>query len=390
MAELSEEQLNQIRETAKSAASEAIEPYSQRATNYGSAVTGASDQPKKERQPGESAARIVRALAVGRGDPERAARYVKSNWGDEDIEKALIEGSDSAGGYIVPPEFSAEIIELLYSRTLVRRLGAQPMPMDTGTLNIPKLASGAQSGYIGESTNVPTSEQSFGQIQLVWKKLATLVPVSNDLIRHSNPQADGIVRNDLMSSMSVREDQAFIRDDGTNQKPMGLRYWAPASNVIAANATVNLDNVTSDLGRLWLTLANNNAIFSQPGWVLSPRTQNYLMTVRDGNGNYAFRDEMLRGRLWGYPYGATTSIPDNLGAGNESEVYLVDFADAIIGESSQLVIDASPEAAYHDGTNVQAAFSLDQTVIRAIARHDFAVRRAEADAAVLTGVTWGA
>ena len=88
----------------------------------------------------------------------------------------------------------------------------------------------------------------------------------------------------------------------------------------------------------------------------------------------------------------TTNIPitqDTTGAGNdnESEVYLVDFAQVIIGESQGLLVDSSQEAAYHDGSNVQAAFSLDQTVVRAIAEHDLGLRHDKA-VAMLTGVTW--
>jgi HK97 family phage major capsid protein len=124
---------------------------------------------------------------------------------------------------------------------------------------------------------------------------------------------------------------------------------------------------------------------------MSPRSEHYLMTVRDGNGNFAFRSEMLAGRLWGYPFGVTSQIPENLAVtgSSESEIYLADFADVVIGEASTLVLDVSDTAAYHDGSNVVASFSLDQTVIRAIERHDFGMRH-DASVAVLTDVDWGA
>lgn len=70
-------------------------------------------------------------------------------------------------------------------------------------------------------------------------------------------------------------------------------------------------------------------------------------------------------------------------------MYLADFADVIIGDALNAIVDVSSEAAYHDGTAVVAAFSKDQTVVRVILANDLAVRHAEA-VAVLTGVTWGA
>lgn len=92
----------------------------------------------------------------------------------------------------------------------------------------------------------------------------------------------------------------------------------------------------------------------------------------------------------GFPYKSTTQIPINLGAGeNESEIYLADFADVLIGEVPGIEVGASSEAAYHDGANLVAAFSLDQTVVKVVMQNDLAVRHAES-VAVLTGVTWAA
>lgn len=392
MKNMSKMTIEELQKMIREIVSESVEPLKQQQTDWASKIFSGSQQierPKQEK--GTMTARIVRALAAAKGDPERAANWAKKNWGeDEPVIKALAAGDATAGGYLVPPEYSTDLIELLRPRAVVRRLGAVVLPMETGTLNIPKITGGATASYIGENTNIPKTEQTFGQITLTWKKLAALVPISNDLLRFSSPNADTIVRDDLVAAMALREDLAFIRDDGTNNKPKGLLNWAPAENKFNANATVDLANVTADLGKAVYTLKKNNVRFIRPGWIISPRTENYLMTVRDANGNFAFREEMLAGRLFGYPYGVTTQVPDNLGAGgDESEVYLVDFADAVIGEATQLIIDASTEAAYHDGANVVAAFSLDQTVIRVIAQHDFALRHAES-ACVIQSVTWGA
>ena len=214
------------------------------------------------------------------------------------------------------------------------------------------------------------------------------MPISNDLLRYNAYGVDAIVRDDLVAAFATREDLAFIRDDGSQFTPKGLRYWAPAPNVLDANATVNLANVTFDLARLVLQLESANVRMLRPAWILSPRSKMYLMTVRDGSGNFAFRDEMMVGRLWTFPFGSTTQIPENLGGGgDESEVYLVDMADAVIGDATSIIIDTSTEAAYHDGSQVIAAFSQDQTVVRAILQHDFGMRH-DASVAVLQKVKW--
>ena len=337
--------------------------------------------------------RLIRALAAGKGDPDKAAHFAKKQWGDEEIAKALTTSTGvggGGGGFLVPEEYSTELIEYLRPLSVIRSMNPVIVPMPVGSISIPAMTGGATAEYIGEGSNIGVSQPAFGQIKLNWKKLATLVPISNDLIRFSSPQADAIVRDDLVAAMAQREDAAFIRDDGTHDTPKGLRHWIARDNIIpATNGTITLANVAIDLGKAILALEENNIRFLRPGWLMSPRTKYYLTTVMDENGNYAFKDEMAGGTLLNFPFAVTSQIPSNLGGGNESEVYFVDFADAIIGESSLVELAVSEEAAYYNGSSVVAAFSLDQTVIRAIARHDFALRRSVAGA-VLTGVKWGA
>jgi HK97 family phage major capsid protein len=200
-----------------------------------------------------------------------------------------------------------------------------------------------------------------------------------------------VVRDDMAAAMAQRSDKAFIRDEGTVFTPKGIRNWIPAAHLIPANATESLQNTTVDLGKLVTALKGKNVRMLRPGWMFSVRTEQYLLTKLTGTGQFAFREEMLAGKLWGMPYGVTTQILDTGGAGsNESEVYLVDFADVVIGESLNLLIDVSMEAAYEDNAgNVISAFSRDQTVIRAIQEHDLGLRH-DFSGAVLTQCTWGA
>jgi len=350
-------------------------------------LTAQRQQEQKAEKP--NVGRLIRALAAGKGDPQKAAAFAQKAWKDEAIVKALQTDEGEAGGYLVPEEYSSQLIEYLRPLAVVRRMNPVIIPMETGTMSMPAVTGGASAEYIGEGTNVPKSQPTFGQVKLTWKKLACLVPISNDLIRFSSPKADEVVRNDLVGAMAQREDAAFIRDDGTNDKPKGLLNWIAAANKFEANKTVNLANVTIDLAKAIYYLRKNETKFLNCGWILSPGSELYLRTIRDSNGNFAFKGEMDQGKLFGFPFGVTTQVPDNLGDGeDESEIYFVDFADAAIGESSQVEIEISSEAAYYDGSNVVSAFSLDQTVLRAIARHDFAMRR-NTSGAVIQAVTWG-
>lgn len=334
-----------------------------------------------------SLARFVRAVAAGKGDPDRAANFAEKIYGDSGVAKALAAGSATAGGFMVPEQYNADLIEYLRAASVVRKLGALVYPMN-GTTTLPKITSGSAATYIGENENISMTDVRFGLVKATAKKLAALIPISNELIRFASPQADTVVREDLVAAIAEAEDQNFLRSDGTGAAPKGLRYWAPAANRLTVNATVNVDNVRRDTSRLMLQLMNANVRMRRPGWIMSPRTMVYLMDLTDGQGNKVF-PEMESGRFRGFPFAWTTSVPNNLAVTgtNESEIYFADFADVVIAESPGLIIDVSTEAAYHDGNGVVSAFSKDQTVIRVIAQHDLVLRHSES-VAVLTDVDW--
>jgi len=349
------------------------------------AVSRQKTDPEREER-GLKAGRFMRAVCAGKGDTEKAAKFAKNQWGDGEVVKALEASDAAAGGVLIPQGWSADLIELLRERSVVRSMNPTVVPMPNGTMQFPKLTGGATAGYVGESYNLPLTAPTFGQINLTWKKLACLIPISNDLLRFASVSADTIVRDDAIAAMAIREDQAFLRSDGSQFAPKGLLYWCPTANKFNANGTVNLANVTADLAHAILHLRNANCRMIRPGWIFAPRTEMWLMQVRDTNGNFAFRDEMLRGTLWGFPYASTTEIPINL-TSTYSEVYLVDFADVLLGEANSLMVSASDTAAYYDGSAVQASFSLDQTVMRLIAHHDLGMRHDES-ITVIEQVNW--
>lgn len=360
-------------------------------------------KPKAADPRGLNFARFVGCLAAAKNDPEKAQSLAKKRYGEDSavvlaMGKALGAQDAESGGFLVPDEISSELIELLRPASAFRQLNPRILQTSTGTLRIPKVTGGAIGGYIGEHQNIPKSEQVVGQVVATAKKLAVLTPVGNDLIRRASISAETFVRDDLVASLAELSDLAFIRADGSGGQPKGLKSWAAAGNQLNSGtsipASVTLDLVDTDLGSCVQQLLDANVAIRNPGWLIEPRTWRFLFTLRDGNGNAVYRDELRAGTLWGFPFAMSTQIPRNLDASgdadnDETEIYFADYADVIIAEQEGMMVDASDTAAYHDGTNVIAAFSQDQTVIRAIAEHDLIVRHEES-VVVLNNVVYGA
>lgn len=310
--------------------------------------------------------------------------------GYPDIAAAVRSDRFDSGGAWVPENYLAgEFIELLRPASAVRSLNPRFVELTGGQASLPGMQGGATSYYKAEGNPGTTSGPTGRRVNLVSKELMTFVPLTYQLLRRATPDAGAMVRDDAVAASAQRSDLAFIRGDGTENSPKGLRYQAASANVLTMTATPDLADTTLDLGRLRLALQNSNVKMLRPGWMFAPRIENWLRTLRDGNGNFAFRDEMNDGTLDGYPFAVTTQIPTNLGGGTESEVYFADFADVVIGEEDAMQIDVFDQVTYYDGSAWQSAAQNNEIVLRIVEHHDIAVRYAES-VAVLTGVTWGA
>jgi HK97 family phage major capsid protein len=345
-------------------------------------------KPELKQYQGAGFARMAMAVAAGKGDLQLAEQFAAKEIGDQTVAMAISTAAGS-GGALIPENLHSEVIELLRPRTIVRKLGARVLPLPNGNLSMPSLTGGATSGYVGEGKDVRATASSFGDVKLSAKTMITLVPISNQLIGRAGYNVEQLVLGDCIASMSVREDKAFLRDDGTNDTPTGFKPVATAAGrVIEWAGEANLTTIDTYLDKLILKLMNSDSMMITPGWGMSPRTWMKLFGLRDGNGNKVY-PEMAAGLLKGYPIAHTNTIPANLGTGqNESEIYFADWNDVVIGEQDNMTVDFSTEATYVDTNgDLISAFARNQSLIRLVGNHDVGFRHPEG-LALGTKVTW--
>ncbi len=318
---------------------------------------------------------MVAALASSKGDRDKAVSLLEQN-GHSAVSAALSGATDAAGGVTIPRAQSSELIELLRPRVAVRASGARTVPMPAGELRHAAQNSSATAGYVGENVKATESQPDFAKIDQTFKKLTSLVPIGNSLLRHTSTAMAGLVRDDLLKVMALREDLAFIRGDGVGNTPIGLLNWIPAANWltgIAATPAV----VDATLRSLVSKVEDADVGMVTPGWIMRAATKNFLASLRDAaSGVPLYPSITTSNMLLGFPIKTTSQIPNNLGVGvNETEVYFGDFDEVMIGDSMQIIVSSSAEAAYVDaGGNTVSAFQNDLTLMRAISEHDLAPR----------------
>lgn len=342
---------------------------------------------------------------IGAGGSFYAAREIaKELYGERHpVTKALVAGVGGSGGFIVPPDYINEIIELLRPTAVVRAAGPRVMPMPRGTMTIPAQSSAASASYGSETGSIATSQPGLSDIVATYKKMTAMVPISNDLLRYADPAADALVRDDLVKVTALREDLAFLTGDGTNNSPRGYTSfanawalanggtqgtWSAAMNSTAAsggNFVTSTENYTlataaAELGGLVNKLDTANVPDVKRCWFFHPRIFNYLNNVQNSLGVYVYRDELSTGKLLGYPFKKSTQIPINIwdasGANKDcSFIILAEMTDTLILDSMSLELMVSREGNYI-GTDGQwhSALQEDKTLIRGIMEHDFQMR----------------
>jgi len=324
------------------------------------------------------------------GNVDGAYRLAKRAGADDRIVRALGESTMAAGGAFVPQDISTDFIELLYSSTPFLAAGPRRVPVPHGSLTLPKVTAGATATWGGESQNIARSEQTFGQRRLDLKKLSVLTPISNELLRDSNPALDVIVRDDLANNAAVVIDAALLRGTGSAYSPRGVASQVASANKYNANATANVANVTADLNKAMRVIEDAKVRFVNPAWFISPTVKYGLMAARDANGSLVWAPEMATGKLYGIPFFVTQNIPSTLGgSSDESEVYLVEMSHVMVGDDPMgLQVTMADGVAYHDGSAVRAAFSQDESVVRLIQRIDMVLRQDGNEAALIEQVDW--
>jgi HK97 family phage major capsid protein len=297
--------------------------------------------------------------------------------------KSLSEGSDSAGGYLVPTEHSNRLIERLAARTAVRAAGATVIPMSSDILQIPAQTGGATAYWVAENAQIMASDQTWGQVQLQAKKLAALTKLSAELFEDSDPQVEALVMSDLARVLALEEDLKYLRGTGASNTPIGLDNHADVDvddTTMGANGGAPTFDI---LANLLYALDAANVPLDGRAWVVHPRTVNTLRKVKDSQNHYLWADPAAPGdppTLWGYPVFTSTAIPINetQGTSNDaSTIYLGAWPEFVIGQRKALELRASDAAGN--------AFEYDQVFIRAIMRVDCNVRHG-ASFKVLKGV----
>lgn len=171
------------------------------------------------------------------------------------------EGVNSDGGYLVPDEFSSEVIDLREKYGVLRQ-NAKVEPMAKETKKVPVRTGGLTAYLVGETSAMTESTKAWGQVSLVAKKLGVLTRMTSELNEDSLVNLADDLAQEISYTFAYSEDLAGFVGDGTSTYYgwLGLAGTAGAfltpSKFGQASLTIGTGPAQSNIASLYVGTGN--------------------------------------------------------------------------------------------------------------------------------------
>lgn len=373
-----EELVKLLDETSTAAAEKAVEAKMKElgASNFNKlagfkgSFAGMSDDEQKSLDKKEKMAKFI--SAVFNKDMQSLSAF-----------KALTEGTGSAGGFIVPEEFAAEVNRVIEDFGLVPKL-CRKFPMKTDTLNVPRLSATVTVSYPGEATAGTGSQPTFEQVILASKTLVGITPMSNELLADANISVVDLLVELFAEAIAGQLDLQGLT--GTGSPFTGILSDSGVTVVQPANGTSNStfalastpDNARDLIAAVkpW-SLQGAAFIMHRSVWAIMQKQKAstsgdyfigaYNPVVTGAATTQGFPSAMA-GTLWGYPVYLSDKMPTTTAV---STKYIIfgNLKHLYMGMRSEMGVSISQEGVI-SGVSL---FETNMSAVRVVARHALAV-----------------
>ena len=306
----------------------------------------------------------------------------KSKARDRGIMAAQTEGTNSAGGFVVPDILSDAIINVRETVGVTPQV-VRRVPMSSDSLDIPKRSSGQTVYYPGENSAITASDKVYAQIALTAVKRAVMTQVSNELIADAIIPVMDDVAQEAGHALAFQLDNELINGDGSGSygSVTGLVSGVAAGNTVTLSSgnTAFTDITLADLHTMVSKVGDKFFQESQMAFIMLRST--FAEVVQKlayaAGGNTV--DSITGGQrpaLFGYPIYFTDHMPAS--AASKFAVFFGNFSQAAVMGDRQGV-EVAVSADY--------GFNLDVMTVRLTSRYDLNIHENDAYAGIKTAAS---
>jgi HK97 family phage major capsid protein len=282
-------------------------------------------------------------------------RYLRGmatgQWDGAAEERALSEGTLTAGGHLVPTPLSARVIDLARNATRVFQAGAVTVPMGAQTLRLARLTGEGTPAWKAENATITDADMTFDAVTFTARTLVRLVKLSVELFEDSDPSAEDVIARSFAAQLALELDRVALRGTGTAPEPRGV---VNQSGVTLTTHGANGALITNYDFHLDAVGAVRGFNFEPNAQVQAPRTETSLSKLKEATTNAYLRPPAT---LDGIPRLNTKQVPINLTVGTStdcSEIYTAQWDQLMVGIRTDLRIEFLRERFLSD--NLQYAF----------------------------------
>ena len=175
--------------------------------------------------------------------------------------RALSEGTTTAGGFLVPEEFLAEIQRLAPEYGIFRR-ECRVIPMRYDTLNIPAAGANDQSAnWTNEASQILQTDPNFRQLTLVINKLASIPSVSNELLDDANVDTISYLAMIISEAFAKQEDTQGFTGSGSPFVGCLGATGVPQSTHIGGAAALSYQDINRATGVVYSNVLQNSKFY---------------------------------------------------------------------------------------------------------------------------------
>lgn len=293
-----------------------------------------------EREASDAVAKLTTREAKGFFIPQdmMSSSFSRANQQvQQAFNRSLTAGSFGSGGATVQDTLLvADMITLLRNKPLVAKMGARTLTGLLGNIAIPRITGGATAYWLPETGGVSPTDQAFGQLGLVPRRLVGDTAYSKELLIQSSLDIESFVREDLMTVLALEKDRAAINGLGAAGEPVGILNTTGIGTTTFGGAATWAKIIDFET-----QVANANADVGQMGYLTSPNTRGKLKGIQKAanlgfiweNGN-----EPGVGSVNTYRAEATKQVPlDKVLFGNWSDLIIAEWSgiDVVVDPFSQ-------------------------------------------------------
>ena len=259
----------------------------------------------------------------------------------------------NSGGYVVGTK-NLSFIDRLRNRSVLYRLGAQPLPGQREHVTIPKGSGGATITWLGsETAQAAESSPTFVQLSATPHTAAGYIELSQLWLDTAGPAGEAFVENTLAADLAIDADGKGINGAG-GAEPTGV-LASPGIGTASGNALGY-----STLVGVQKTVADGNAVVDAAslGYCTNPTEAERLMGRQrfSGTDSALWSGQLYEGEVVGTRALATKQMP------NATCLY-GDFSSILVPEWGGLAVEVNPFADFKGKiVGVRCLMSMDIVV----------------------------